>query len=1338
MKHFLYVDVETTGLKPLKNDVIQLACIPIVNGIPQESFNEFCQPTDYSTIEDEAVAVHGITPEMMRKFQMPTSLINRLEKHLSKYGVRFTLAGFNTNFDKGFIGSLFAKQGKSQLYKELFTNDIHDVYARAKSVKTKLKTSKLKLANLAEEFNVKINAHDALSDITATMEVDKHIAVLMGDDGIEIAHDDIVTNIEIQHPAYLHLHSEFSNIDSVVTTEEWVKWALANKVKALAFPDHTLAVSLFNSINKKEVINKINKEVKAISGEKDKYKPTDINIIPAISINITLGPIEEHFRLNAWATSNAGYFNLVKLSSMGWENTVNDSDVTLKVVKIEDVAKYSEGVVFGTACDAGILNHRTINKDPMSRLRQLHLNLPNLLLELLPFDQYKRYDAGVGFRSHQKSEVMPDCNLIKAINTTLWNFHKETSLPYIVSTAAHFIEPEDKVLQDVVARASFKDGRYFYESRHMRSPQECLAILSRHLPDFNMLNMMKSIETSYLIASKAGSIKIENEYHLPKISIPPYIADKSSNYDDQLYYLLMSKVKEHSRWSDDPVYVNRFKKELEVISKNTTLNFLPYFIMYEDICGFARKSGILQNIGRGSAGGCLISYYLKIIHIDPIREDLPFERFLSHARINAGSFPDIDLDLGERGPILEYLKEKYGVGFAQIGTFLKFKTKNAIKDSMYSIFGRNRNDREIMDVCDTIPDSPQGVDEYDFLYGYTDSEGEEHKGNIDVNQVLRMFFAQYPEIEQVVKRLVGLPKDFGRHPSAFVISTLDLASERVPLSLMHDKNGPIWVTQFESPMVEKSGLVKADILGIVTINTVAECVALIKERTNLDLLEEDDKGVQLLYRLPEDPKVYADFYRRKTDSSFQFNTDLIKGFLQQFAPISRKDLSDLTALCRPGALDVEFLPGVSATQFYIDARNGIREPEYVHEDLKLILKETNAVVVYQEQLMQILVEFCGYSLEESDQIRSAIAKKKHDVMLKAFDRIRESTKSRGWTLEQANRLCQVLEAYSNYSFNKSHSRCYAELGYITMYLKHHYPLEWWTSELNNSGETKMRHYVGVLGSLITPPTLSNPADKFVIVGDKIAAPLSTVKGIGPATIKDLVAKGPFDSIEQFVAKISPRVTINHFVSMVKARVVDSLMDSKLPYVDARKKLLDRYVEVKQSKPIAQDVYSCDPMHLLLNEREYFKCFNRPLLSDTEVVKTVSGIWPALSVTGNSAVPLYMGNVPVIGSVKAAQIIADRQADNQDEPIEAGFIGFFVSSSYKEGVSKKSGRPWRKVEVIISDGLNNMECTWWDKRATLRFPKDTIVYARGSLKKGWKSAPVLDLIEVVMAGDIDQK
>lgn len=1022
MKAYLYLDTETTGLTAAVNDVIQVACIPMIDGVQQKPFNEFCQPLNWNAIDQAAVNVHGITEQRMRTFQMPNELLDKFISYLSSFNVKFILAGYNTNFDKSMMGAMFAKNGRSKDYSRLFLNETRDVYSRAKAIKDKLKSQKLKLVNLAEEFGIEIKAHDALSDISATIAVDRKLSEIIGEDFEEVSIKDTKVELGLAELPQLHLHSEFSNTDSVLSVEDWVHWAVGKGIKGLAFPDHNWAASLYKSVNTKAAAEKVNKTYKTSLSE------TDFTIVPAISINVSgaeLG-LDGFFRLNAWATSNTGYSNLLKLASLGWDNAVNDADVNIAIVTLPEVEKHKEGVVFGTGCEKGLLGFLSVHEDA-DKIEDLVLDVrrrvDSLLLELLPFDVIKYFDKGLGFRNYPKSTRIPDGNLTRYINRLAVSMVEKHGLSFIVSTAAHFIDPEDKVLQDVVSKSSFKDKRFFYDSRHQRSLDECFAVLQRHTEGrFTVDHVHEARAAAESVVESARSIKIRHDYHLPRIDVPDSIASKTDDYDRQLYLLMMAKIKEHGRWSDDPVYVERFKKELDVIWKNSKLNFIPYFLMYEDICAYARSQGILQNLARGSAGGCLISYYLKIIHIDPIKENLPFERFLSHARINAGSFPDIDLDLGQRGPVLKYLADKYKAGFAQIGTFQRFKTKNAIKDAMFAIFGRNRADKEIMDVCDTIPDSPQGLEEDKFLYGYTDSEGITHKGHLEQNDVLKTFFAQYPEIEQITRRLIGLPKGMGRHASAFVISTLDLSTNRVPTMLFDDPDiGQVAVTQFEAPMVEKSGLVKADVLGLTTVKTLESVVSLIKDRTGTDLLEEDDKGMQLLYRLPEDKHVYGDFYRRKTDSSFQFNTDLIKGYIQKFAPIRRQDLSDLTALCRPGALDVEFIPGISATQFYIDVRNGVREPEYVHEDLAEVLAETNGVVVYQEQLMAILVKFCGYSLEESDQIRSAIAKKKRDVMLKAFDRIRSETAKRGWTLEQANKLCDVVTAYSNYSFNRAHS-----------------------------------------------------------------------------------------------------------------------------------------------------------------------------------------------------------------------------------------------------------------------------------------------------------------------------
>lgn len=1355
MRAFLWIDTETTGLNSSINDIIQIACIPIINGVEYKPFNEFCQPLNYDAVDAGAIAIHGITVERMRKFQSSSAALEKFKAYLSSIqlpdGIKFTLAGYNVGFDKGFLSAMFGKLGQSAVYRTLFNSEVHDTMHRAKLAKG-LKQNP-KLSKLAEEYGISINAHEALSDIRATIEVDKLMAKALGDEDVELFNH--VTDKTFPHPAYLHLHSEFSNTDSVSTVEDWVRWAINNNAKFLSFPDHNWAASLFKATNIKSVIDKINKQ------DKTKHPYDVVTLVPSISINISHPNLKSpFFRVNAWATSNEGYQNLLKISSTSWNTTYNDSGYDTPVISMDDFAQLDkDGVVFGTGCERGLVGSGVVDSLNLDDINAIFntlidsLGSSELLIEYIPFDIQKQFRAVAGFTSYKRGPLIEDGNLAAACNRILWDIQKTRGLKAIVSTMANYIHKDDFILQQIVSKSSYKDGRYYYESRHQRRIEECFATINAHVPEFNEEAMLKAISNSITIAEASKNISIKYDYHLPKIEIPGEILAKTDNYDKQLYYLLMAKIKEHGRWSDDPVYVQRFKKELDVIWKNSKLNFLPYFLVYEDIGSFARSQGILQNIARGSAGGCLLSYYLKIIHVDPIKEDLPFERFLSHARINANSFPDIDADFGVRVPILSYLKEKYNLGFAQIGTIQKFKTKNALKEVMYALYHHNRAHPAIMDICETIPDSPQGLDEHDFLYGYTDSEGVTHKGHIEDNQALQAFFKQYDGAEDVIRRLIGLPRSLGRHASGFVVSTLDLGSSRVPTMTVNDAEiGPILVTQFEAPMVDKCGLVKADILGVTTIKTIAECIKLIKDRTGKDLLEEDDKGVQYIYRLPDDKGVYKDFYNKKTDSSFQFNTSLIKGYITSFAPSRRKDLADLTALCRPGALDVEFLPGISATQFYLKVRNGECDPVYIHPDVEPILKDTYGVVVYQEQLMRLLVELCGYSLEESDQIRSAIAKKKRDVMVKAFERVRNETSKRGWTKEQADKICDVLTAYSNYSFNKSHSCAYAELGYITMWLKHNYPLEWWTSELNNSEEDKMRHYVSLLGRVIVPPTLTTPSSNFTIVGNRISTPLTAIKGLGPASIKNIVDNGPYQTLEEFIQRVNgSKVNLGHAMALIRSRAMDDLMIKGVPYAEARLEIVNRYRKIKNTKSKTDEMFDVSPLNIFFQERDTSRCFNRTLLQDEEVSKIVTSTWDFIIPNQSRIFPFvtrgvttydsrgrerFSESTPILANVQAAAQLIDagRHEDETGNPIEVGFIGFFQSSSFKSGISKKSGREWNKVDVIVSDGLSVIECVKWDNKRAYGFTVNSIVFIRGTLRKGWKGDPQLTINEIECISD----
>lgn len=912
--NYLWLDSETTGLDPLKNDIVQLACIPVLNGVEQTvTFNQYCQPIDYNEIDPGALAVNGLTVDFLRKQQPAHSLVSNLVTFARNFNVKFTIAGYNVGFDKDFLAALFKKVDREHDFLEIFTGDIRDTMKRAKVLKSQLPTPNIKLATLAGHFGIPINAHDALSDISATIKVDKALSDMLGEVEFYGTEEHPLLDVSFPEPAQLHLHSMFSHTDSLNSVKELAEYCVANNIPGFSCVDHGNAASLFDIIRLKE---------KTIG-------------IPGVGIYVSNG--EHKFYLSAWATSDKGYRNLIKLGSIGWSNRIDVSDIEFPVVSLEEVISLKEGIVFGVPGVNGPITQMLVSRQMQEAtllIQHLHDNL-DIRLELASVDVYRYFDSSIGFRSYN----IAGGNIQKHINIFYKMLADTLGIQCVPVSDAHFIDSADKIVQDCVSRNSYKDGRYHHESRHILKAREMYSILKGHLGDaMNEETFNGMIENTYNIMNSASKIKIKHSYHLPKIVIDEDIIAKTDDYNMQTYYYMMRKIKEHGRWNDSDEYKARFKKEVEVIMKNETLNFLPYFLVYEDVCAYARSCGLMQGIARGSAGGSLLSYYLQIIHVDPVAANLPFERFLSHARIRAGSFPDIDLDIADRARplVMKYLQEKYKLGFAQIATFNKMKTKNAIKDAMYSLYGRNRNDPEVKMICDSIPDSPQGVDEHDFLYGYTDQEGVEHKGAVQTNDMLANFFKARPEVEQMVKKLIGAIRGWSRHASAFVISTLDLSADRVPTMIMSDKDlGEILVTQFDAGMVEKSGLVKADILGIKTLTMVSDCMDLVMKNHNFNFKEEV-QGVPYIYRLPDaDSGVFSDFYNKDTDSSFQFNTELIKGYAKEFCPLNRADLMSMTSLCRPGALDAPI--GFKAV-VVVEYEDGSKE-EYPEEEYEQWLEK---------------------------------------------------------------------------------------------------------------------------------------------------------------------------------------------------------------------------------------------------------------------------------------------------------------------------------------------------------------------------------------------------------------
>jgi DNA polymerase-3 subunit alpha len=1091
---------------------------------------------------------------------------------------------------------------------------------------------------------------------------------------------------------------------------------------------------MYDALKCKDFIKEYNKE------HKTNHSLDAVTLIPAVELYVKLNAEDKsHYHITAWAASTEGYHNLMKLSSLAYQDTVSFFGSVKARVTFDQIKQYKTGIKFGTGCIAGPIgkafwdNDKALAEERFLMYKEIFGE--ELYVEFHCNDVTHNFNKQTGgFDPIPGDECSCDGNKQKYYNIFLRDMVDKHGGKCIPVTDAHFIMPEDKIIQDCLLKNGNSNGWYFYESYHQLRSEQMFDKLKTHLGDWLTEERFTGwIENTYEVSEAAKKIEVKYEYHLPKVDIPEHIKDLTEDYDRQTYYYMMELIKEHGRWKGDAVYTARFKQELDVIMKNEKLNFIPYFLVYEDIGRFARSKGILQSIARGSAGGSLISYYLKITHVDPIQANLPFERFLSHARIRAGSFPDIDADIGHRARslIMEHLKARYGSGFAQIATFQQMKTKNAIKDAMFALYGRNRNDPEVKAICDAIPDSPQEVhSEYDFLYGFTDSEGNYNAGQVEINKQLSNFFATYPDVEKMVKKLIGTIRGWSRHASAFVISSLDLAADRVPTMVMKDKSlGNVVCTQYDATMVEKCGLVKADILGIKTLTAVSDCVDMVKDK--VDYLEEVD-GVPYIYRLPEDEKVYVDFYNKDTDSSFQFNTELIKGYVQEFCPLKRVDLSAFTALCRPGALDAPFFD-TTAAQFFMDVRNGKREIKYIHKDLETILSLSNGVFVFQEEVMKFLVDIVGYTWEESDRIRDAIAKKKQDVIQATFDKIRKSCAARDWDEEAIETVCQQIEAFSRYSFNKSHAHAYGELGYITMYLKNHHPLEWWASVLNAyiDDENKVRHYISKLGNLVRPPSLKYPTDKFAvreINGERyIVTPLSAIKGVGPAVVRELCAKGPFASNEDFVSRIDhAKVNSGGISYLIKGRAADDMMDASIvDYGQRRTAFIAEYKRLRKKEiRLQEDILNVDPLSVFLMEKEHNQAFNKHLLADSGIVNVLKGRWPALIETGRPGIPLMMGGIPILSTVKVAEGL-----QKKGHQTEVGMILLFESSSHTKGISKKSGRPWSKVSVYLSDGYSTIECTWWDRKSALGWEKNSIVYVRGKLKEGWKTPVNLQIEEI---------
>lgn len=529
-----------------------------------------------------------------------------------------------------------------------------------------------------------------------------------------------------------------------------------------------------------------------------------------------------------------------------------------------------------------------------------------------------------------------------------------------------------------------------------------------------------------------------------------------------------------------------------------------------DLCidgehNYLTSSGIVHNSGGGSA----VAYGIGLSVTDPIQYGLQFERFLTAGRILGGSVADLDCDFSNKDAILKLMKDKYGDCVLPISIDTLLKPKMAIKDLERHFLGAVRPDTEYM--CVQMDGIPQGVETDDWLFGYTNDDGEHVEGEIDRNKMLKEYSERNPDIWEAVLRMCGVMRQKSIHASGVIVAP-EPVQNIMPVIRVGKKGEDQLATAYGPKDVEYVGLPKLDILGVAKMAVIEECFRLINERHGVDLKWG---------HLPHSDDVYKSVYWTGQTSAIFQGTEGIAALCQKCHPTTIEELSNLIALYRPSCLDAPSpLPQYkNMVDYYVGVKKGEVKAEYIHPDLEPIFGVTAGVPLFQEQGLRSFRDLADYTYETAEAVRRGISKKDKRLIDEHCGVLNQKLLARGWTTEQSNKFIEVIQAAARYSFNNSHSTSYAIVSYHTAFLKHFYPLEYWCAELTvetikGTNEDKLQQYGNELRHMIVQPdVLRSHATHWQIDGDKLVTPLLAIKGAGAVFVESLLRIVNAESVE---------------------------------------------------------------------------------------------------------------------------------------------------------------------------------------------------------------------------------
>lgn len=680
---------------------------------------------------------------------------------------------------------------------------------------------------------------------------------------------------------------------------------------------------------------------------------------------------------------------------------------------------------------------------------------------------------------------------------------KEFNDPIIISLDDHYAESSDRIIQELRISNGTENWR-FYNSYHMMTSDEAADSLKKQL-SVSDRDIEEWIDNSYKFVDLFSNYKMvtsKDRWLIPTTDII-YNA-KGINSKEKLNEM----IKKHGRMlpEDHPKYKEykqRLDHEIAVLADNGLMDWLPYILLLEDLSEYCKQNEILCNV-RGSAGGSLILYLLRISVTDPIKYNLPFERFITVDRIREGVPPDVDFDVEKRDPVIDYMRKKYGNKISLISNDNSMRLKSCILDTERAFMGSVSEETAAM--VKAIPQTPQGVNDNEWLFGYKNKEDGSHVigfWDTEAAKQLKNWAEKNQDMWETVKKAIGIVKTRGIHAGG-VIVTPGPAYDYFPL-ISSDKG---YACAYNMKFAEEAGALKYDILGVTTLEAIS---------ISLKSIQKDENKKIEWDEFPHDDKVYENIINSgKLCGIFQISTKTMRPFVARIKPKSIEDLSLIAALVRPGALDAPApdpnLSGVTAAEYFVGVRNGSYKPYYIHPDVKHIFEETGGVCIYQEQLLQVFRDVAGYSFGQAEAVRRAVGKKIKALMEEHLGVLKKKCIEKGWSENQADQLVDTLVKSARYSFNKAHSASYGIVAYNGSWLKYHYPLHYWKGEFNtnNDNHSKIQEYIKECGDLVLDVDIikSHPTE-WMIEGEKLRPPLSVIKGcgdVGVLNIKNFIDK----------------------------------------------------------------------------------------------------------------------------------------------------------------------------------------------------------------------------------------